>query len=218
MQQTPFHCETTNGSAPCMIIGCWHDFHDRFNTSRLACPGNIIFAGCAATSFGSLLDRRRLNRVRAVSDSPDLTSCPDIVYERMKKPEEKKLARTLPLLQRILTTMLLISCLAVNGISSSHDHQQADVENMEEACPPCNILFGKLEKTGRHGKLSQDVRVQERGEPKSGTGVMFYWATASLIHTCDYLQDVFGEETYPQILVGTQAYRSPENGMYMWLY
>ena len=39
------------------------------------------------------------------------------------------------------------------------------------------------------------VEVQERGEPKSGTGFMFEWAGGMLMHACDYLNMVFGESS-----------------------
>ena len=66
----------------------------------------------------------------------------------------------------------------------------------EERCPPCANFFRKLEKDEENGLLSQVVRVQERGEPKSGTGMMFDWATGVLVRTCSYLQKLFGEERY----------------------
>lgn len=79
--------------------------------------------------------------------------------------------------------------------SQHHIDMQTRELNQYETCPPCDSLFLKLENTGQRGKMSQVVRVQERGEPKSGTGMMFDWATASLLRTCEYLQDNFGEET-----------------------
>lgn len=97
--------------------------------------------------------------------------------------------------------MLLISGLAVNGAFSFHTRPRiAEAEHIDEPCPPCDLLFSKLETSESGGKLSQFVKVQERGEPKSGTGIMYSWATAALIHACDYLQEVFGEETYEIIL------------------
>ena len=93
--------------------------------------------------------------------------------------------------------LLMISCLAVNGVSSLDTlRRQAAVEHIVGACPPCGLLFGKLERTCRGTKLSQYVKVQERGEPKSGTGIMYSWATAALMHACDYLQEMFGEEMH----------------------
>lgn len=62
----------------------------------------------------------------------------------------------------------------------------------ELVCPQCDIFFSKLEPTGDGGKLVQDVKVQERGEPKSGTGFMFFWAGGTLVQTCRYLQMMYG--------------------------
>lgn len=91
--------------------------------------------------------------------------------------------------------VLLISCLAVDEASAFHTRPRfLDTENMEEACPPCELLFSRLERTVGGVKLSQSIHVQERGEPKSGTGILFFWATAALIHACNYLQEQFGEK------------------------
>lgn len=99
--------------------------------------------------------------------------------------------------RRAFSRTLLISCLAVTWVSSlSQTLRNGLAEHIEDPCPPCELLFGKLEKTGRDGKLSQEVRVQERGEPKSGTGFMYFWASATLLHTCGYLKGLFGEETW----------------------
>ena len=57
---------------------------------------------------------------------------------------------------------------------------------------PCEFLFDNLEKNEENGLLSQTVRVQERGEPKSGTGMMMDWAAGALVQTCEYLQDQYG--------------------------
>lgn len=93
--------------------------------------------------------------------------------------------------------LLLMYCLAVKEVSAFETRpRKLQTELIEEPCPPCELLFSKLERTVGGTKLSQTVHVQERGEPKSGTGVMFFWATAALIHACDYLQQHFGEETY----------------------
>lgn len=114
--------------------------------------------------------------------------------------------------QRTMTIMLsmtlLISCMAsVGGLSSSQNDMRLDtgVHTEEEACPPCEILFRNLEKSATTGKLSQVTRVQERGEPKSGTGVMFDWASGTLIRTCAYLQHFFGEEMSIHIQVRCQG-------------
>lgn len=72
----------------------------------------------------------------------------------------------------------------------------------EKSCPPCDLLFGKLEGNGPSPSMSspgggdgrriQHVEVEERGEPKSGTGFMFEWAMSALSHTCRYLESAFG--------------------------
>lgn len=126
---------------------------------------------------------------------------------------------------RALSTILLIFSLAAKGVSSSRMHWKVSTsENIEEPCPPCELLFSKLEKTGRHGKLAQDVRVQERGEPKSGTGFMYFWASATFIHTCDYLRELFGEEPYSLVFMLTERrhvlgacyqYRVVHHSLYM---
>lgn len=89
---------------------------------------------------------------------------------------------------------LLLYCLCARGVSSKKHHQRVPEPAVtEEPCTPCDVLFSKLEKTRTDGKLTQDLRVQERGEPKSGTGMAFSWASAALMHACGYLNDEFGE-------------------------
>lgn len=111
-------------------------------------------------------------------------------------------------LLRTLSTLLLICSLPAKEVSSSRAHWTVSTsEDIKEPCPPCELLFSKLEKTGRHGKLSQDIRVQERGEPKSGTGFMYFWASATFIHTCDYLRDLFGEEPHSLVFALTESRR-----------
>lgn len=39
----------------------------------------------------------------------------------------------------------------------------------------------------------QRCHFSHAGEPKSGTGFMFEWAGNLLIHTCDYLNETFGD-------------------------
>lgn len=114
----------------------------------------------------------------------------------------------LALTQRAMATVLLVSCLAGNGVSSAPYKLRGNKKrNAGEMCPPCELLFSKLEKGGEHGKLTQDVMVQERGEPKSGTGFMYFWATATLIRTCGYLDELFGEETL--VLISEQKGSKP---------
>eukprot|EP00903_Cladosiphon_okamuranus_P021789 g20035.t1 len=43
--------------------------------------------------------------------------------------------------------------------------------------------------------MQSNVEVQERGEPKSGTGFMFEWATWALGHACTYLVQAYGQGT-----------------------
>lgn len=83
--------------------------------------------------------------------------------------------------------------MAVVGLSSSQNHPSSvEKEPGGEWCPPCEIFFTKLEKNAETGKLNQVVRVQERGEPKSGTGMIFDWATGALDETCNYLKRFYG--------------------------
>lgn len=65
-----------------------------------------------------------------------------------------------------------------------------DVQSSPTQCPPCAPLFSKLRVyNGRH---VQNIKLMERGEPKSGTGFMFEGAGGALIHTCNYLNAAFG--------------------------
>lgn len=64
---------------------------------------------------------------------------------------------------------------------------------LEGGCPPCSEVFKRLkESRGRH---FQDVKVEERGEPKSGTAFMLEWAGGALDHTCNYLNALFGRSS-----------------------
>lgn len=79
-------------------------------------------------------------------------------------------------------------------MSSSLQPQHVEMDPpAQDPCPPCELLFSKLQSGGRDGKLIQHVKVQERGEPKSGTGFMYFWATATFIRTCRYLQGLYGK-------------------------
>lgn len=96
----------------------------------------------------------------------------------------------------MLQLMMLISFLALTGLSSPQSGVLAvNEEHDEEFCPPCENFFRKLERNEENGLLSQVVKVQERGEPKSGTAMMFDWATGALVRTCSHLQTLFGKET-----------------------
>lgn len=94
----------------------------------------------------------------------------------------------------------LAAFVALAGLCSSQaDTPSVEQEPGEEWCPPCEFFFSKLEENEENGKLTQVVRVQERGEPKSGTGMMFDWATGALYETCNYLQRFYGEATCPRL-------------------
>ena len=117
-------------------------------------------------------------------------------------------------LQIFFLVVLVVLCLGMNWIASSRGPQTAKhntrsyeiIREMPvarsqsgvgwEKCPPCELFFRKLESSATSGKLVQDVKVQQRGEPKSGTSFMYDWATATLIRTCDYLNQLFGEHIY----------------------
>ncbi|CAM9643384.1 unnamed protein product [Scytosiphon promiscuus] len=58
-------------------------------------------------------------------------------------------------------------------------------------CPPCESLFSKA-KTTMDGKRIQNVEIQLRGEPKSGTTMMYAWAVGILARTCEHLQATYG--------------------------
>ena len=89
---------------------------------------------------------------------------------------------------------MLASFLAVIDLSSSEPVVSSIVNEdpTVEPCVPCELFFSNLEINEENGLLSQVVRVQERGEPKSGTGMMFDWAAGALVQTCNYLQQLFG--------------------------
>ena len=102
-------------------------------------------------------------------------------------------------LQFVMLMAMVILCLVMNWIASTrqklpenHDIPAVLIERSQEKCPPCELFFRKLEATGEDGKLVQEVKVQQRGEPKSGTSFMYDWATATLLRTCDYLKYLFG--------------------------
>lgn len=91
------------------------------------------------------------------------------------------------------TVLALAPFMVVGGLSSSpNDPLFMDQEPRGEWCPPCEIFFTKLEENKETGKLNQVIRVQERGEPKSGTGMIFDWATGALDETCKYLRRFYG--------------------------
>ena len=96
----------------------------------------------------------------------------------------------------MILCIALIWCISVMIAASLpflHVEKVKD-EIADETCPPCELLFRRLERPGKEGKMIQDVKVQLRGEPMSGTGMPRDWATGALGHICDYLKRLFGEE------------------------
>lgn len=92
---------------------------------------------------------------------------------------------------RVLQVAMLLT-LGTNGAVAKAGLSANDEPS--DGCPPCNLFFTRLE-LGEDGSRVQHVEVQERGEPRSGTGSMFDWAGESIIHTCNYLKQLFGEES-----------------------
>lgn len=100
------------------------------------------------------------------------------------------------LLRLGMTLLTFVSFLAASGLSSWQPHAPGvSQEATDELCLPCESFFRKLERVEENGKLSRNLKVQLRGEPKSGTGIMFDWATAAMMRACDHLQLLYGEET-----------------------
>ena len=114
--------------------------------------------------------------------------------------------------------VLLILCVLVNWrvstrqkVAENHDIPAVLIERSQEKCPPCELFFRKLEATGEDGKLVQEVKVQQRGEPKSGTSFMYDWATATLLRTCDYLNYLFGANINVWSVLGTRHGRRKQH-------
>lgn len=53
------------------------------------------------------------------------------------------------------------------------------------------MIFSKLNSSAGGGKGVQHVKVQERGQPKSGTSFSMEWAAETLYHACDYLNGLY---------------------------
>lgn len=62
----------------------------------------------------------------------------------------------------------------------------------EQACKPCEPLFSQVS-VMPDGSRVQNVEVQVRGEPKSGTSFMFKWAGQALETACEYLNLFYGK-------------------------
>lgn len=95
--------------------------------------------------------------------------------------------------------------LPVEGDTASHVSKTRELGAGDPfECVPCEYLFSKLEFSSS-GKRIQDVSMQERGEPKTGTGFMFGWATRALKEACDYFQTSFGQDSCRLEDVGPEA-------------
>lgn len=100
----------------------------------------------------------------------------------------------------LLVLLLFIAVQLIGVVSRVNDTANArllaDVSLAIEAdgCPRCDMMFSKLETTA-DGKRVQNVSIQERGEPKSGTTFMFQWARGALDRTCELLKSLYGEKT-----------------------
>lgn len=71
---------------------------------------------------------------------------------------------------------------------------QLNVGNSEE-CVPCGMIFKTLEKVKK-------IHVEVRGEPKSGTGMSFDWASGALSGSCAYMNRLFGNGSCVQQMNG----------------
>eukprot|EP00752_Nemacystus_decipiens_P008641 g7715.t1 len=74
-------------------------------------------------------------------------------------------------------------------------------------CIPCDAMFRKVEETQRGTKV-QNVNVQIRGEPKSGTTFMYEWAANALMVACGHIESMYGVGTCTVGFV--QAYTARE--------
>lgn len=95
---------------------------------------------------------------------------------------------------------LLLIALGI-GIASNNkaqgmvDFDATTIDNQSPVlCPPCDMIFSKLLPNAA-GERVQNVKVQERGEPKSGTSFSMEWAAETLYHVCDYLDGLFGNSS-----------------------
>lgn len=122
-----------------------------------------------------------------------------LIYSKLSEQSTMMVRRGAPRKEAMFLAILVCAWpVSIFGAPSLPPPQELEAGSDGEAgpselvCPPCDILFTKLEPTGDGGKLVQDVKVQERGEPKSGTGFMFFWAGGTLVQTCRYLQMMYG--------------------------
>lgn len=96
---------------------------------------------------------------------------------------------------RFLCILLLVAMRGTVSVAIRHHSTHHTRVEREEGCPPCNVIFNKGKKTSSGENVIHDVRIRVRGEPKSGTTVILEWTSAALIHTCEYLNENFGENS-----------------------
>lgn len=96
------------------------------------------------------------------------------------------------------TILSLVALSAKLLVPTTSSNIEVVVRGDQEApCPPCEMFFTKLDVPLSSGETnySQDLKLIERGEPKSGTGYAFEWGVGSLLHACNHLQQFFGEDS-----------------------
>lgn len=109
---------------------------------------------------------------------------------------------------KMCARLLLLGFLATMPLNLLRAHASSELRIIRQAnsthCPPCGLIFSKLSRREsenspregwQHGRREQIIDVVERGEPKSGTGMMFHMAGGCLWHTCEYLNGLFGEKS-----------------------
>lgn len=96
-------------------------------------------------------------------------------------------------LASFLLICLVIECASASANSDDVLERELDTEEFL-GCPPCDTIFSMLH-TSADGKRVQEIDMQERGEPKSGTGFMFQWARRALDGTCEYLRRIYGRDS-----------------------
>lgn len=81
-----------------------------------------------------------------------------------------------------------------NDAVETAEAQVLGASSLNKACPEsCEDIFPLLQPAVR-GKV-QDVEIQVRGEPKSGTGMMAEWAWDALANVCLYLERLYGKSS-----------------------
>ncbi|CAN0161921.1 unnamed protein product [Ascophyllum nodosum] len=100
-------------------------------------------------------------------------------------------------LVRIIAHAISLSAYVASGTPSTSEVELPSPTELfpDAECPTnCEDLFSKLQ-DGPDGRKTQSVRLQVRGEPKSGTGMTQEWSWGALAHSCLYLQRLYGRES-----------------------